>query len=254
MTNSTDALTGEQVSDTLQQQADGTSQSSENALNDQPTTLKIGERELTMEEAQKALSIYEGYTQKFQALAEERNQLQSEKEMYDRFRQFQELSQTPDGAQQIIEYLAQEHGLTAPAETPAWDGYEDDATAPLRAELAQVRAELAKMHKAFEPVVKNHAQTQEMARAEQAASQLFGQPITFAQMQAAMGATGIKDPIGAYAAWELQQQKPVIDAARARTQPPVTPGGVNQKTFRITPEMTGADVVQMLEQGFVPEE
>ena len=253
MIDSNDALTLEQDPFTPEQQADGNSQSSESSTDETPTSFRIGDRELSYEEAQKALSIYDGYTQKFQSLAEERNALQADRDAFDRFQRFQELAATPEGTQALIQDLAGMHGLGFQAQQEDDGEYVDPDVRSLRAELAQERQERAKLMKSLEPVLGSYQQTQAMQHAEAQAQSVFGRAVPYAEMQAAMGATGIQDPVGAYAAFHLKQQQPIIDAVRAKNPPPVTAGGQSQKTFKMPRDMTGAELLAKLEEGLVPE-
>jgi len=166
-----DALSQDQAFEgSLDQQAPSDSDHSEQS---EPEVVRYRDQEITSEQMERLLSLDKGYTQKFQEVAELRKTLEADAQGLAQLRQYQELATTPEGRQQLRDYLAQQDGIEPDY---GGDDYDDDLSPTAKRMLTQLQRENAEMKKGLSEV-QGHFQRQTASQqADAKALELFGRP------------------------------------------------------------------------------
>lgn len=244
--NTTDELSQDQALGSQGQQESGSTSGTDEYIT-------IGGEQVPVTEVTQWREAHKGLTQKFQSVAEERRALEAEKQSYEQFKAYQEMYNDPEGRLQLARQLAQEAGIWEPGDVED-DVY--DADPRVSGLIAQNRAlvgELTGIKKMLEPLAQSHAQQQAQASAVSMAKATFGHDVSWPEMQAAMGATGIDNPVGAYAAWQYQQNQGVINQARAKATPPPSPNGRSANVLKVTHETKAEDLLRAMDSGMTIE-
>ncbi len=199
---------------------------------EQDETIQIDDATYSVAEVKELLSKGKDYTEKTQALADERREIEEQKQIVEVFGDFMAALNDPSRVQEAIDWVQQAASKTLGQPYQGADGIDlEDPTenesilykqvttahqqmAAMRAEVQQLKAALADL----QPILQETTQAKQDAANVSRVKASLNVDVTPAQIKEAMKATGVADPVGAIAV--MIQKKGLTAGGK---EPPKTP-------------------------------